>query len=379
MTRFALLAHPGSRRALGFAAACRGAGHGEPRVVSWQAVLGAGFDPAAAFAGCGVLRIETPADDPAAERRLLARGAAACRAEGTYPCLPEPECDELPDDDGRLRYQRQWYLGWRGVLEELGSACGRLRIGLMSSPGEIATLFDKQATRAVLLENGVPVPPAAGICAGFDDLVSKMADNGWRRVFLKPCHGSSAAGVMAIARGPRGDWQATSSAVLAAASGIRNLKKPQGVRDEARLRELVDAVCRERALLERWFPKATLGGRAFDLRVLVIRGEAAHVVVRTSRTPITNLHLANSRGDLEAVKTALGPLLWRRALDTAEAAAACFPGCHHAGVDLMVGAARRACAIAEVNAFGDLLHRDRWQGMDPWQAELARWPGGGRW
>lgn len=374
MTRFALLAHPGSRRALGFAAACRGAGHGEPRVVSWQSVLAAGFDPAAAFAGCEVLRIETPADDPAAERLLLARGAAACEAEGTYPFLPEAECRDLPDDDGRLRYQRQWYLGFCRVLEEIGRACGNGGLGLMSSPGEIATLFDKQATRAVLLENGVPVPLAAGLCAGFEDLVSTMDRNGWRRVFLKPCHGSSAAGVMAIARGPRGDWQATSSAVLVDGEGIRNSKVPQVVRDEARLGELVDAVCRERALLERWFPKATLGGRAFDLRVLVIRGQAAHVVVRTSRTPITNLHLANSRGDLEAVKAALGPDIWRLAMNTAEAAAACFPGCHHAGVDLMIGAARRTCAVAEVNAFGDLLHRDLWQGMDPWQAELARWP-----
>jgi hypothetical protein len=373
MTRFALLAHPGSRRALGFAAACRGAGHGEPRIVSWQEALAEGFEPAAAFAGCGVLRIETPADDPAAERILLARGAAACRAEGIYPCLPEPECRALPDDDGRLRFQRQWYLGWRRVLEEIGGWCAGIGLAPMSSPGEIATMFDKQATRAVLLENGVAVPPAAGICAGFDDLRAKMDESGWRRVFLKPCHGSSAAGVMAIGRGPRGDWQATSSAVLVGGSGVRNLKKPRQVRDEAVLRELVDAVCRERALLERWFPKATLGGRAFDLRVLVIRGEAAHVVVRTSRSPITNLHLANSRGDLEAVMSALGPALWRRALDSAEAAAGCFPGSHHAGVDLMIGASRRACAVAEVNAFGDLLHRERWQGMDPWQAELARW------
>jgi glutathione synthase/RimK-type ligase-like ATP-grasp enzyme len=374
MTRFALLAHPGSRRALGFAAACRGAGHGEPRVVSWQSGLAAGFDPVAAFAGCDVLRIDTPADDPAAERLLLARGAAACEAEGIYPFLPEADCKLLPDDDGRLRYQRQWYLGFCRVLEEIGRACGNGGPGVMSSPGEIATLFDKLATRAVLLENGVPVPPAAGLCTGFEDLVSRMDQHGWRRVFLKPCHGSSAAGVMAVSRGPQGDWQATSSAVLVAGEGVRNSKKPQVVRDEARLRGLVDAVCRERALVERWFPKATLGGRAFDLRVLVIGGQAAHVVVRTSRTPITNLHLANSRGDLEVVKAALGPDICRRAMDTAEAAAACFPGCHHAGVDLMIGSTRRTCAVAEVNAFGDLLHRELWQGMDPWQAELARWP-----
>lgn len=376
--RLALVAHPGSRRALGFAAACRSHGPGDPRIIPWEELLSPGFDPERELGGFSELRIETPADDLAVERLLLARGAAACRREGEYPVLSEDDCKLLPGDDGRLRFQRQWYLGWCGVLDEIASWCQAFGLRAMNSPAEIAVLFDKDATRRVLEGHGIQLPPASGICRGYDDMVARMDSAGWDRVFLKPCHGSSASGVMAIARSGRGKWRATTSAVLQDVPGgtcIRNSKRLQRLDEPAGIRALVDVICRERALLERWFPKATLAGRPFDLRVLCIGGKAAHVVVRSSDSPITNLHLGNQRGDLERVIATLGPQHWQAAMDVAEAAAASFPGCHYSGVDLMVGASRRSHAIAEVNAFGDLLHRDLWRGMNPWEAELSLWPG----
>jgi hypothetical protein len=107
--------------------------------------------------------------------------------------------------------------------------------------------------------------------------------------------------------------------------------------------------------VERWLPKATLDGRVFDLRVVVIGGEPTHAVVRTSRTPMTNLHLGGARGDLGAVQRALGQERWQRALDVCARAAACFPGSPMVGVDLLVGAGLNRFAVCEVNAFGDLL------------------------
>jgi len=75
--------------------------------------------------------------------------------------------------------------------------------------------------------------------------------------------------------------------------------------------------------------------------------------MRTSRTPITNLHLGGLRGDLGVVRART--TLWDRVLDVAARTAACFPGSLTTGVDLMVGADLRSVAVAEVNAFGDLL------------------------
>ena len=371
MTRFALLAQPGSRRTAGFLAACHRHGLPEPRVIPWEDALSRGFDPVAGFSGVDALRIETPADCPAAERALLARGHADCQAEGHHPALDPAACASLPADDGQLRHQRQWYLGFQTMLQDIDGWCRRTGVRPMNAPGEIAVLFDKLATHDVLEAAEVPMPPSGGLCQGFDHLVAIM-DRGWDRVFLKPCHGSSASGVMAIARSPRGDWCAVTTAE-AHGNVIRNLKRPREIRQLDELRSTVDAVARQRALVERWFPKATLGGRAFDLRVVVVAGMAAHVVVRSSRGPITNLHLDNRRGDLEATRQAVGDPSWREALRLAEDAAHCFPGCHYVGVDVMIGTRGQKSAIAEINAFGDLLHHERWRDQDPWELEVELW------
>jgi glutathione synthase/RimK-type ligase-like ATP-grasp enzyme len=371
MTRFALLGQPGSRRTAGFLAACQRHGLPEPRVIPWDEALSPGFDPAVLFSGVDALRIETPADCPAAERVLLARGHAARQTESHHPALDPVACAALPDDDGQLRHQRQWYLGFRAVLNDIDGWCCRTGVRPMNAPGEIAVLFDKLATREVLEAADVAMPHSGGLCHGFDHLVAIM-DRGDDRVFLKPCHGSSASGVMAIARNKRGDWRAVTTTQLDG-DIIRNVKRPREIRELDELRSTVNAVGRQRALVERWFPKATLGGRAFDLRVVVVAGMAAHVVVRTSRGPITNLHLDNCRGDLKAAWQAVGEPAWREALRLAESAALCFPGCHYVGVDVMIGTRGQNAAIAEVNAFGDLLHHERWRGQDPWELEVELW------
>jgi hypothetical protein len=371
MTRFALLGQPGSRRTAGFLAACQKHGLPEPRVIPWEEALSPGFDAAARFAGMDALRIETPADCPAAERALLARGHDDCEAEGGYPLLDPAACASLPDDDGQLRYQRQWYLGFRAMLEDIGRWCRESGLRVMNSPQDIAVLFDKMATRDVLEAADVSMPALGWPCYGFDHLVSVM-DRGYDRVFLKPCHGSSASGVMAIARNKRGDWRAVTTAAVEG-NVIRNLKRPREIRGLDELRSTVDVVARQRALIERWFPKASLDGRTFDLRVVVVAGMAAHVAVRTSRGPITNLQLDNRRGDVKAAWQAVGDPAWREALRLAESAALCFPDCHYVGVDVMIGARGGNAAIAEVNAFGDLLHHERWRGQDPWELEVELW------
>ena len=107
--------------------------------------------------------------------------------------------------------------------------------------------------------------------------------------------------------------------------------------------------------MERWLPKAGLGDRVVDLRVVVVAGRPTHAVVRASRGPLTNLHLGNARGDLDALRAAAGPAAWAAAMQTCERAAACFPRSLHVGVDLMFLVGWRRHAVAEVNAFGDLL------------------------
>ena len=66
----------------------------------------------------------------------------------------------------------------------------------------------------------------------------------------------------------------------------------------AEVADLIDALAREGVQVEEWLPKAGLDESVFDLRVVVIGGEARHAVVRMGPGPMTNLHLGNRRGDL---------------------------------------------------------------------------------
>ena len=142
---------------------------------------------------------------------------------------------------------------------------------------------------------------------------------------------------------------------------------------------LVDALAPDGLHVERWLPKASQRGRVADLRVVVVAGRATHAVVRTSRSPMTNLHLGGARGDLDhvraAVETAGGS--WSAALAVCERAAACFPDTLCVGVDLLPSTGWRRFAVGEVNAFGDLLPRltglpgSGAEGLDTYGAQIA--------
>jgi hypothetical protein len=125
--------------------------------------------------------------------------------------------------------------------------------------------------------------------------------------------------------------------------------------DERTVAAIVDRLAPDGLHVEEWFTKASQRGRTVDLRVVVVAGEPTHAVVRASRHPMTNLHLGAKRGDLGAVKQEAGAGAWAAAMDTCRAAAVAFPGCLQVGVDLMFAPGWRRHAVAEVNAFGDLL------------------------
>lgn len=159
-------------------------------------------------------------------------------------------------------------------------------------------------------------------------------------------------------------------------------RTPEGVRlynslqiqthvDPDDVRLLIDYLCRETVQVEQWLPKASLAGRMYDLRIVVIAGRARQVVVRTSAQPMTNLHLGNRRGDLPALQARVGPARWADILATAERAAAAFGDSLYMGVDVLVLPGYRESRVLEVNAFGDLLPRVESQGQDTYESEIA--------
>lgn len=338
--RLVVVGNPANRRVRLFQDAVAAAGLPTAREVAWLDVLGG----RAEFRPGEVVRVESPGEDPAVERLL----------RGT-------------DDPTRVEGTALWYERFTAAVRELGGAVREAGASLLDDPDELAVLFDKRLCHGVLDLASVPVPPSptsgpgAPPVRGWDDVRALMAGPGLRRAFVKIAHGSSASGVLAVETAGPGRVRATTSVERDASGRLFNSLRVRRLTTEQEVAAVVDALAPDGLHVERWLPKASLHGRAADLRVVVVAGRATHAVVRTSSSPMTNLHLGGARGDLHAARaaaetaTAGGGRGWAAALDICEQAAACFPGTHCVGVDLLPSTGWRRFAIGEVNAFGDLL------------------------
>lgn len=317
--RFAVVGNPDNRRVKLFAEAVREEGLAEPRVVSWLDVLRG----CAEFESGELVRVDSPGED--AEVTRLLRGS-----------------DE-PIDMYRVEGTRQWYQGFATALEKLEHAiddAGAVR--LFGAQG-VATAFDKQATHALLADAGVAVPRVA-------------ATDGSESAFIKIRHGSSASGVVALTvRGPR-RRAVTSVEMVRTEAGIElynSLRVRTYLRDSD-IDDLLAVLAQDGLHGEQWVRKLGVDGRGCDLRVVTVGGRATHAVVRTSASPMTNLHLGGQRGDLAAFQALVGEKRWSAILELAESAASCFPDVHCLGIDVLPDAGGIDC-VGEVNAYGDLL------------------------
>lgn len=353
-----ILGVPGSRRVEGFQEALAEVALPPARVMSWLEFI-EGYSPSMFIEHGSIFRVESPGEDFETWRALVAYGRGR---------LSRREAFSMDEDPGRIRCGAQWYSGLCYAMlrlkEQLRAAAPHVR---MNDPDEIALMFHKAACQQHLAAAGVPVPPALPAPAGWEPLVEQLRET--PRVFLKPLHGSSASGVLALERGPRGQYQAWTSVEVADGRLYNNLKVRQ-VRAPGELALIVDTLCADGVHLERWVPKGSLGGKTVDLRVLCIAGQPRHMVVRASRTPLTNLHLGNSRGSVDALKRAVGSRGWGKLLAMCRQAAAALPGSLYVGLDVLLTPGWHKMMVLEANAFGDLLPGVRHRGEEAYVAEL---------
>ncbi|KAB2591316.1 STM4014 family protein [Streptomyces arboris] len=356
--RFAVVGNPENRRVAFFREAVRAAGLEPARVVPWLQVLrgGAGFEPGE------TVRVDSPGEDAEVERLL--RGV---------------------DDPTRVEGSARWYAGFLTAVGEVTRAASAAGAEALASPGDLAALFDKRLCHGLLAAAEVPVPPSptsgpdAAKVRGWSDVRALMREHRMPRAFVKLAHGSSASGVLAVETAGPGRVRASTSVERDAEGRLFNSLRVRRYTTEAEVGALVDALAPDGLHIERWLPKASQRGRAADLRIVVVGGRATHAVVRTSLSPMTNLHLGGARGDLDEVRAAVSAVggCWREALAICERAAACFPGTLCVGVDLLPAAGWRRFAVGEVNAFGDLLPGltglpgSGAEGLDTYAAQVA--------
>jgi hypothetical protein len=308
--------------------------------------------------GLMCLRIESPGEDFDVERRLISRGAGLLDPKFKPAEISKHAALRLQRDHGRIAFPAQWFAGYSSLLAEVSASMERFpQVTTYNHVEDILAMFNKPKCYRRLESAGIPLPRALFDVESFDDLLERMRALQWNRVFVKLANGSSASGVIALYMHRKTMRAVTAMEMVGSGARTKfyNNLKLRVYHQPHAIRRAVDFLCRETAHVEQWLPKAHQMGRNFDLRVVAIAGDPSHIVIRTSLSPITNLHLGNRRGDRELLKRVMGPKKWQSLLDMARQAANAFPDTLCVGLDVLLKPGFRNPTILEANAFGDLL------------------------
>ncbi|EFC46147.1 predicted protein [Naegleria gruberi] len=339
-----------------------------------------------------VVRIDSPGENFFVERGLLSLGCEGINQEEFGTRVSEYDINNiLAFDLGQVRYVRQWYLGFINALEQLFDILRGHGIRQFSSTlDEISSTFDKRMCHSLLVKHGIPVPRGFYNVRNYDEMVEVMKSNNMNRVFVKLAHGSSASGVIAycfVEQRIIGSTETVFKELATTSSELvrdRNFPQYFKVYNSLRIRrytknedikQVIDFVLAEGAIVEEWVEKADYMGRGnFDLRIVVVGGKIMNFVVRTSRNPMTNLHLGNKRGECDDFLRLLeykAPGSWDKVKVTCESIAnECFPNSLCLGVDLMFSENFQEHFIVEVNGFGDLIPRIYFDNLDTYQTQV---------
>jgi glutathione synthase/RimK-type ligase-like ATP-grasp enzyme len=370
MRQFIILGNPENRRVAFFQAALRQQDLPPAKVLSYQDYLSERVALSDVAAPNDVLRIESPGESFWVEQKMLALGAEANSASAATK-LSADAAMSLSFDLGRILYPRQWYEGFCLVADRLERERVELGLSVMNHPEEIKVMFHKPKSHARFLEAQVPVAPSLGEISSYDELRDEMQRRDIERVFVKLSFGSSASGVVAYQADESGELAITSAELVRSRNEIKlyNSLRIRRYNKRSDIKAVLNYLLREGAIVEEWLPKAVFQGYPFDLRVVVIEGVAKHFVVRLGKSPMTNLHLGNARGDATLFRQELSEQSWREICQTCEAAFAAFPKGLYAGVDLLLTPTQEK-VVLEINSFGDLLPNILCDGLDTYSAEI---------
>ncbi len=333
-----------------------------------------------------IVRFDSPGENFAVERELIALGAIDPEDDDLYPFqvpvsppfISPKAARKLAPEKGRIYYPAQWFRGYRRLLRrvkrEVEASCPNVR--WMNDPDEIAVMFDKRLCHQLLSAHHIRVPraPAApGTIQNYEELRDAMRTARMYRVFVKLAFGSSASGILAYQMNPLTGAELADTTIGFEERGTEtifyNSSRLIRYTEPAHIRKIVNWLCTQGIHVEQWVEKAmTRDGRAFDIRQLVVDGETCHRVARLSRSPITNLHLGNKRASLDEI--GLSATVIEVAEQSVKQTMSLFPASFVAGIDILIGKRSQKPYIVDINPFGDLLFHVQYNGHSTYEWEM---------
>lgn len=234
---------------------------------------------------------------------------------------------------------------------------GRMDCFYLNTPEGIEGVLDKYACKKVMQENGIAVTEMfAERVWTPEQLRMVMEEHHVYSVFVKPVYGSGAAGVVAYRYDPAGGREVVYTSSRWEGGKLVNTKRLCRLDEPEAVRRLLTEVLRLGAVVERWYPKASFGGRSYDLRAVWQFGRIEFMVARQSAGPVTNLHLNNLPLDWHELGLAAQTV--ERIEELCERAMSLFPGLSVAGIDILLDRGSLRPRIIEINGQGDLMYQD---------------------
>lgn len=363
-----LIAPLHSRRVKAFQETLNILGWPPAQILGYQQILEQpGLLPSILQAG-HIIKLDSSGEDCATERLLLALGYQ------NPEDLSHLQIEEFDIENGRLLPTAQWYRGLQKFLSHLEQQLSGAAVSFLRTwnPDDVLTMFDKRLTQQRFQQAGLPVPGILAPCTDYTQLRDNMRDSGWSRVFIKLAHSSSAAGTIALETTHKA-LQATSTIEMEGAGyalRLYNSRRLRRYRDEKDVAVLINHILLQHPVqIERWLPKMGLEQQTIDLRIVVTAGKATHVIVRSGNGCMTNLHLGNQRGQLQALIHRIGETRYNQVLQLAERAFGCFPDSLYAGLDILLTTTEKPFLL-EANAFGDYHRNVFYQGRNTYASQL---------
>ncbi len=354
-----IIGNPENRRVRDFQTAAGQLQLERPECVSWNSILSSPDSLDANLGHAEQIRLESTGENDEVLHQLIQLGGSEERLEF-----------------GEIGLLREQFLGSCQILDRIESSASKSNgeTHFQNPPSDIKVMFDKWESHRRFRAMGIPRPLAKAApttIEQFRKCRSEFGSQSSGRLFLKPRYSSSASGVCAYRWS--GDREQIIAPIAIQRSGdLIRLFNTLRVRTYTRLADthaILSKLLPQDMIAEKWVQKIKLSEGRFDLRILVIAGEAKHTVARQSNHPMTNLHLGNQRANWNAVREVLGETTLKRCRQLSEDAANCFPDSLYAGVDLLIPA-KGDPLICEINAFGDLLPNLYHQGESPYESIL---------
>lgn len=367
---FVIIGNPENRRVGSFIEAIVALNEPTFSVISYLDLLDNRVNLAEHIRPNSIIKIDSPGENSLVRQRLIEYGKTV--PSRLYRDVPSINSEFL-NDFGRICYQEEWYQGFCAFLLDLKKQLLAFDVRLMNGIDSILTMFDKVACKEILLKNNIPTPLSLSGISDYASLRQEMKKRHINSVFIKPAHSSSASGVVAFRTNDR-HCQAISSVEMSSENDdivLHNSLKVRTYNDETTIISLINTILKSKTIVEQWIPKASFKGFSFDFRIVVINGHARHTVARMSKSPITNLHLGNARGNLADIIAYIGRTNFEAAKKAAEQVARCFPDCLYMGVDVLISSNLKHIKVLEVNAFGDLLPNLVDEGESVYEAEIS--------